>query len=201
MRRTTSFFFALASFALAITLVGCGSSAVSGNGGSTGTATGGVFQGTWSGNASTNGCVDTSLFATNGYCAQLNGRLIPISLEIVQGSSTTASPCIVLSNVQFLGDAQGGCGTSAAIAATIGTNGHLTFSAILPGTASSPFNTIAVNITSWDSAVSSTNMTGTFAATVTSSSLSGSANMTFALSAVTQTSTSALFNPLGPSGR
>jgi hypothetical protein len=159
----------------------------SGNGGGGANSGANVYVGTWSGNVTNTSCTDSG---GSNFCARLGGETVSFTLRV---------PGNVPSFVQVGGT---GLPFSGTLTPSLAGNGDLILTGNL-GNGANPSLTFAVS--AWDSAVAASAMTGGWNMTITSSTAPGTTTTSWALSGVTQTSTSATAasedndNPVGPS--
>ena len=130
------------------------------------------YQGTWTGKTTSAACTSISGFAS--YCSQSLGAAQSLTLNLTQSG-------LLISGL--LTKSETGGVISGPVGGSIGPGGDVTLTGILTGV-SSGANIVAALI-SWNSLAIDTNMTGIWAANVTSSQILGIATVQWSLTGVT----------------
>jgi hypothetical protein len=123
-----------------------------------------VYQGDWSGTTTMTACTDIGAFATNGYCSRRIGGGQRLAMSLTQSNLAITG---TITKIEAGGQISG------SVTGSIGTNGDITQ---LTGTLSGNVDgaDLSVKLISWDSLATGTNMTGTWATTVSSAQVPGS---------------------------
>ena len=129
-----------------------------------------LYQGNWVGTATVLTCSELAGFMASGYCARNLGTTQQVTLNLTQSGLTLSGS---MSKSESGGLITGG------ISGTTGINGDITVTGTLAGLANS--SNLSLSLISWNSISDGTNMTGTWAGTLTSPQILGLATLQWSL--------------------
>jgi hypothetical protein len=153
------------------TAVGVGASTITATGDAGQTATLTVqtvplYQGNWIGTATVLACTDLSAFTAAGYCARNLGATQQVTLSLTQSGLTLSGT---------MTKAEGTNLVNGSINGATGIGGDITLTGTLAGTADGA--NLQLALISWNSFADGSNMTGTWAGTITSPQILGLATL------------------------
>jgi hypothetical protein len=139
-----------------------------------------VYGGTWAGSVTVTGCSGLVGFAADSYCSQVLGSMQAFTMSLTQTNGNVGD---VVAGTFTKGE--GGNILSGSVSdGNLGTGGDMGgLTGLLAGVADGV--NLSLTLTSWNSLVSGTSMTGVWGASITSPQIPGVATVTYSLTNVT----------------